>query len=152
MIPLISRERLPSECQQVDIWRQHFLIWILGFSIKQPIKSDSVSSRYMSQRGTSSFFFHLDRGFAVFKNVHLRFPLRRTSFSIDTFGLGAGITIMSSWVEHTQVSLSWYGWVGLAHLCDQVECRPWLYVAPRSQCAIGQAQVAHPYVAQHPEK
>ena len=71
-------------------------------------------------------------------------------FSVDTLSLGFGIIKLSSWVEHTRVSLSKYGAVGSAQ--DQVECCPWLHVAPRSQCLIGQKQVAHPYVVQHPEK
>ena len=45
---------------------------------KQPIKCDSVTSRHMSHRGTSSFDYHFDHGFVVFKNVQMRFILRRT--------------------------------------------------------------------------
>ena len=54
---------------------------------------------------------------------------------------------MSNLVGRTRVSLNWYGWVGSAQVsrswCDQVECCPWLYVAPRSQCPISQEQVSH---------
>ena len=49
----------------------------LGFqvdSVKQPIKSNSVSSRHMSHCGTSSFDYHFDHSFVVFKyttRIHL---------------------------------------------------------------------------------
>ena len=97
--------------------------------IKQPTKSDSVTSRHMSHRGSSSFNFHLDHGFVVFIDVQLRFTLRRTCdgryaihfvqlintlFSIDRFGLGSGIT-------NCRVGLN---------ILYQVKCCPWLYVAP----------------------
>ena len=87
------------------------LTWILGSKLndptKLPIKSDSVSSRHTSQRGTSSSIYHLDHGFVVIKDVvPLRFPLRRTCvggyviyliqsvnflFSVYTLSLGFGI-------------------------------------------------------------
>ena len=73
-LPLV---RMSASCFLVST----YLIWIFGIQvdpIKQPIKSDSVSSRHMSQRGTSSLKYHLDHDFAVFKKVQLRFPLRRT--------------------------------------------------------------------------
>ena len=46
-------------------------------SVKQPIKSNSVGSGHVSHRRTSSFYDHLDHGFAVFKNVQLRLALRK---------------------------------------------------------------------------
>ena len=46
-------------------------------SVEQPIKSNSVGSGHVSHRWTSSFDDHLDDSFVVFKNVQLRFTLRR---------------------------------------------------------------------------
>ena len=110
MIPFITCEM--SLCQYVcelafgvNTFELDFRVQVA--SVKQPIKSDSVSSRHMSHRGTMSFDYHLDHGFDVFKDVQLRFHLRRTCvggyafhfaqlinslFSIDTLGLGFGIT------------------------------------------------------------
>ena len=120
--PLISRETSLVRMSTSWFLVSTYLIWILGFQVdpvKQPIKSDSVSARHMSHRGTSSFNYHLDHGFVVFKDVQLRFSLRRTCvggytihlaqlinplFSIDMLGLAFGIT--NCRVEHPQVSLS----------------------------------------------
>ena len=75
-------------------------------SVKQPIKSDSVSSRHRYHRGTSSFNYHFHHGFDVFKDVQLRLSLRRVCvgayvihftqlvnllFSCHLFGLGFGV-------------------------------------------------------------
>ena len=46
-------------------------------SVKEPIKSNSVGSGHMSHRRTSSFNYHFDHVFVVFKDVQLRFSLRR---------------------------------------------------------------------------
>ena len=46
-------------------------------SVKQPVKSNTVSSRHMSHCGTSSFDENFDHGFVVFKGVQLRLALRR---------------------------------------------------------------------------
>ena len=74
--------------------------------VKQPIKSNSVGSEHMSYRRTSSFNYHFDHGFVVFKNVQLGFTLKRKCvggyvihltqlfnllFSFDMLVLGFGI-------------------------------------------------------------
>ena len=44
-----------------------------GFQIdpvKQPIKSNSVGSGHVSHRGTSTFNYHFDHGFVVFKKMY----------------------------------------------------------------------------------
>ena len=46
-------------------------------SIKQPIKSNSVGSGYMSHCRASSLYDHLDHCFAVFKDVQQNFLARR---------------------------------------------------------------------------
>ena len=86
--------------------------------IKQPTKSDTVSSRHMSQSGTSSFHYNLDHGFVVLTDVQLWFPLRRTrvgGYAVQfvqlitpCFLLTRLVLVLesSSWVEHTQLSLS----------------------------------------------
>ena len=45
-------------------------------SVEQPNKSDSVSPWHVSHRWTSSFYYHFDHGFVVFKNVQRDFALR----------------------------------------------------------------------------
>ena len=109
VIPLISREtsfgqnvsKLVSGVNKFDLD-----LWFQVDSVKQPIKSDSASSRHMSHRGTSSSDYHFDHSFVVFKDVQLRLPLRRTCvggyvihfiqltsplFSSGMLGLGFGI-------------------------------------------------------------
>ena len=110
MIPFITCEI--ALCQYVSELVFGVNIFDLDFGVqvdpvKQPIKSDSVTSRHMSHRGSSCFNYHLDHGFVVLIDVQLRFILRRTCdgrcaihfvqlinrlFSIDKFGLGSGIT------------------------------------------------------------
>ena len=51
-------------------------------SIKQPIKSNSVSCRNMSHRWTSAFHYHLDHCFDVFKHIQHSFLMRR----LDVWG------------------------------------------------------------------
>ena len=70
VIPLISRET--SFCQNaselvfgVNVFDLDFRVQIN--SIEQPIKSNSVGSGNMSQCRTSSFDYHLDHCFVVFK-------------------------------------------------------------------------------------
>ena len=71
MIPLITREI--SFCQNVselvfgvDVFDLDFGVQIN--SIKQPIKSNSVSPGNVSHCGTSSFNDHFDHCFIVFKH------------------------------------------------------------------------------------
>ena len=117
-----SRNFFWSECQQVGFLVSTYFdldFRIQVDPIKQPIKSDTVSSRHMSQSGTSSFNYNLDHGFVVFTDVQLRFPSRRTRVggyanalrSIDNllvFYWHVLVVVLesSSWVEHTQLSLS----------------------------------------------
>ena len=76
--------------------------------VEQPIKSNSLSSGHMSHRRTSSFYYHFDHGFVVFKDVQLRFNLGTMCVrgytihfvqlfnllsSLDMLGLGFGIKI-----------------------------------------------------------
>ena len=51
--------------------------WVQVDSIEQPIKSNSVDSGYVSHCWTSSFNYHLDHRFVIFKNVKHRTGLRR---------------------------------------------------------------------------
>ena len=103
LIPCISRET--SSGQNVSE-----LVFV---SVKQPIKSNPVSSRHMSHCGTSSFDSIFDHSFFVFNNVQLRLSLRRMSvgvyvihstqlvnllFSCDMLGLGFGIKNCTSFL------------------------------------------------------
>ena len=47
-------------------------------SVKQPVQRDSVGSGHVSHHWTSSFDDHLDHCLVVFKNVQMRFTLRRS--------------------------------------------------------------------------
>ena len=86
-----------------------YLIWMLGSNLilsnNQSIATLWVSG-HMSHGPTSSFNSHIDRGFFVFKDVQLRFSLRRMCVggyvihftqllnllsSFDMLGLGLGI-------------------------------------------------------------
>ena len=127
----------------------------LGFqvdSVKQPIKSNSVSSGNMSHCGTSSFDYHFDHNFVVLKNVQLGLTLKRMCvggyvihftqlvnllFSCDSLGLGFGIKNCPSFLVACMFGLSFVFW---------------LNVKLQSQCPKDQEQVTHPYVVQHPEK
>ena len=86
-----------------------YLIWILGSkidSVEQPIKSNSVGSWHVSHCRTSPVDYHFVHGFAVFKDVQLRFTLRGMCvsgyvihltqlvillLSFNSWGLGFGI-------------------------------------------------------------
>ena len=46
-------------------------------SVKQPIKGNKGVSGYMSHCGTSTFYYHLNHGIIVMKNVELRTKQRR---------------------------------------------------------------------------
>ena len=88
-----------------------FDFWVQIDPVKQPIQSDSVSSRHMSHRWTSSFDNHL-----MLKNVQLRLILRRMCVSgyvilirqlinfLSSFvslGLGFGIGSRTCWLGWT---------------------------------------------------
>ena len=47
------------------------------YSVKLPIKSNSVISGHVSHRWTSAFNYHFDDSFVVLKIVQLRFTMRR---------------------------------------------------------------------------
>ena len=109
VIPLISRETSFSQHVSEMVFGVNIFDLDLGFQVdscKQPIKSNSVSSRQMSHCGTSSFDYHFDHNFVVFENVQLKLTLRRLCveeyvihvaqlinllFSLDMLGLGFGI-------------------------------------------------------------
>ena len=72
MIPLITCET--AFCQDVSELVLGFNLFDLNLgikinSIKQPVKSNSVGPGNMSHRWTSTFYYHLDNGFIVFKYV-----------------------------------------------------------------------------------
>ena len=70
VIPLISRETSFSQHVSEMVFGVNIFDLDLGFQVdscKQPIKSNSVSSRQMSHCGTSSFDDHFDHSFVVFK-------------------------------------------------------------------------------------
>ena len=46
-------------------------------SVKQPVQNNSVGSGYMSHCGNSAFYYHLNHGFIVPKNVVNRTKSRR---------------------------------------------------------------------------
>ena len=73
-----SRVKLPS----VSMSASWFLVsnldlWFQVDSVEQPSKRNSVGSGHVSHCWTSSFDYHLDDSFVVFKNVQLRRALRR---------------------------------------------------------------------------
>ena len=74
IVPLITREA--AFCQNVGELILGFDVLHLNlrfqlYSVKQPIKRNSVGSGHMSHRGTSSFDDHLYHSFVVFENVQL---------------------------------------------------------------------------------
>ena len=93
----------------VDILDLNFGVQIN--SVEQPIKSNSVCSGYVSHRRTSSFNYHLNHGFVVFKDVQLGFIVRSLcvcdhvihirpsiNFSVTVcfqFGVGLGVLWIS---------------------------------------------------------
>ena len=52
-------------------------IFDLDLGVKEPIQRDTVGSRHVSHRRTSSFDDHLDHCLVILKNVHLCFTLTR---------------------------------------------------------------------------
>ena len=75
-LPLV---RMSSSCFGV-FWCQlsRFVSWgPYGYSVKQPIKSNSVGSGHVSHRWSSSFNHHFDHGFVVFKDEQQKLSLRR---------------------------------------------------------------------------
>ena len=116
-----ARNFLWSECQQVGFWCQHMDLGFQVVSVKQPIKSNSVSFRHMSHCGTSSLDYHFDHCFIVFQNVQLRLSLRRMCVggyavhfalfinflsSCDMLGLGFEIKNCPSFLEAGMFGLS----------------------------------------------
>ena len=132
-------------------------IWVSRFnSIKQPLNCNSVGSRHVSHRRTSSFDTHLDDSFIVFKNVQLTLTLRRRMcvsgyvihirqlinllfffFFLNSWCLGFGVLSCTSFPDAIMV------WVW--------QCC-WLNVIPQLWISRVREQVTHPCVIQHPAK
>ena len=148
-----SGQKLPLvRMSAIWFWCQHMDLGFQVVSVKQPIKSNSVSFRHMSHCGTSSFDYHFDHCFIVFQNVQLRLSLRRMCVggyavhfalfinflsSCDMLGLGFEIKNCPSFLEAGMFGLSF--------------CL-WLNVKLQSRCHKDQEQVTHPHVVQHPAK
>ena len=80
MIPFIMCEISPCQyvCELVDgINVLDLDVWVQNYSIKQQIKSNSVGSGNMSHCKTSHLYDHLELCFVVFKDVQLRFVMRK---------------------------------------------------------------------------
>ena len=78
--PIITRETALSQqiCELVFGVKIFDLdLGVQVDSVQQPILCDSMGSRHVSHRRTSSFDDHLYHSFVVFKNVQLGFALRR---------------------------------------------------------------------------
>ena len=74
IVPLITREAAfcQNVCELIRCFDTHYLILRVQLSsVNQPIKRNSVGSRHMSHRGTSSLDDHLYHSFVVFENVQL---------------------------------------------------------------------------------
>ena len=144
VIPLISRET--SFCQ-FDL-----NLWFCVDSVKQPIKSDSVSSRHMSHRGTSSFDYHFDHGFVVFKDIQLRFPFGKNV----CWWVRDPLHLTDQQLVFFWLSGPWFWnqelrqFPGGLYVWFEPCCQ--LNVTLRSPCHKDQEQVSHPCVIQHPEK
>ena len=80
VIPLIARETSFGQNVRELVFGVNIFDLDLGFQVdpvKQPVKSNSVGSGHVSDRWTSSFGYHFDHSFIVFKNVKLRLVVRR---------------------------------------------------------------------------
>ena len=80
IVPSITRKTSFSEqvCELVfgvDIFDLN--LWIQFDSVKQPVKSNSVASGYVSHCWTSALDEHVNHCFVIFKNVENRTELRR---------------------------------------------------------------------------
>ena len=111
-----------------------------------------MGSGHVSHRRTSSFNNHFDHGFVIFKDVQLRFVVRRMCVGGHVIHLTQLITLLFSFdmlgldfwnLELLQFPGGLYVRVG--------HCR-WLNVVLQSLCPKDQGQVTHPYAIQHPEK
>ena len=155
VVPLISRETSFGQNVSELVFGDNIfdldLVVQVG-SVKQPVKSNTVSSRHMSHRETSSFDCHFDDSFIVFKNVQLRLIVRRMCvcgyvihltqlvsllFSGDMLGHGFGIKNYPSFLVASMFGLSFVFWLNVR-------------LQPRDPK--DQDQVTDPYVVQHPEK
>ena len=137
MIPLISRENSGGQNVSKLVFGVSIFGLDLGFqvdSVKQPIKSNSVSPRH------TSFDYHCDHSFVVFTDVQLGFTLRRMCVSGYVIHFTQLVNLLFSL---PQFPGGWYVWV---------EYCLWLNLKPQTQCPKDQEQVTHPYVVQHPEK
>ena len=99
-------------------------LWIQIDSFKQPIKSNSVGSGYVSHCRTSSFNYHFDHGFVVLKNTELCTKMRRShvrrniinitqlkSFVLD-WSLGCACMMGVTQQVSCTLSLDFFGWFG----------------------------------------
>ena len=66
-------------------------------SVKQPIKSNSVGSGYMSHGWTSSFDGHLNHDFAIFKNVQHRTKSRKLRVRRDVVNTAQNKIVVLGW-------------------------------------------------------
>ena len=99
MIPLISRETSFGQDASELVLGVHKFDLDFGFqigSVEQPVKSNSVMSRYVSHRRTSSSIDHFDQSFVVFKSVQLRFIVRRMCVGGHIIHITQMINLLSS--------------------------------------------------------
>ena len=155
VIPFISRETSFGQNVGELVLGVHIFNVDIGFQVdsaKQPIKSNSVSSWHMTHCGTSSFDYHFDSSFIVFKKVQLRLSMRRMCvggyvihltpsvnllFSCDMLGLGFGIKNCPSFLVACMFGLNTF--FGFNVKLQSLWPNDW-------------EQVTHQYVIQHPEK
>ena len=129
IVPLITCEI--SLCQHVcelvfgvDILGLN--LWIQIDSVKQPLKSNSAGSGYVSHCWTSAFDDHFDHCFVVLKNLEHRTELRRIRVRRNTinitqfksvvldWSLGLVLGVLVRWCVTQQVSLySVFGFLSL---------------------------------------
>ena len=64
--------------------------------VEQPVKSNPSGSGYVSHRQTSSFTYHFDDGSVIFKNVQLRFFVRRMYVGAHIIHISQLINLLSS--------------------------------------------------------
>ena len=96
-----------SKCLRVDFWSRR--IWFGSWgpinSIKQPIKSNSVSSGNMSQCRTSAFDDHLDHSLVVFKDVQHGSLMRRIRVWGNKIDIGQFKMSLRNWNVGMRIQL-----------------------------------------------
>ena len=100
IVPLNTCEIAPCQCVcelvfGVDIvdWN----LWIQIDSVKQPVKSNSVGSGYMSHYWTSAFDDHFTHCLVVFKIVGHHTELRRHRVRCDIIDIAYFKTVVLTW-------------------------------------------------------